>query len=76
LRKNKILNKPVEIKEKVIEKKQEPKIEKKIEKPVVKEESKPVVEVKKSSSPSLKERLQRNINKQAESSSKAKKSLF
>lgn len=76
LRKNKILNKPIEIKEKVVEKKQEPKEEKKIEKPVVKEEPKTVVEVKKSSSGSLKERLQRNINKQAESSSKVKKGLF
>jgi len=76
LRKNKILNKPVEIKEKVIEKKPEPEIKKKIEIPVVKEESKTVVEVKKSSSNTLKERLQRNINKQAESSSKVKKGLF
>jgi len=76
LRKNKILNKPVEIKEKAVEKKQEPKTEKKIEKPVVKEEPKVVIEAKKSSSSTLKERLQRNINKQAESSSKVKKGLF
>lgn len=76
LRKNKILNKSVEIKEKVIEKKQEPKADEKIEKPLVKEEPKTVVEVKKSSSSTLKERLQRNINKQAESSSKVKKGLF
>lgn len=76
LRKNKILNKPVEIKEKVVEKKQEPKAGEKIEKPVVKEEPKIVVEAKKNSSSTLKERLQRNINKQAESSSKVKKGLF
>lgn len=85
LRKNKILNKPVEFEEKP----------KKVEKPVVKieepkKEEKPKIQekqvetkvkepapdVKKMSSSSFKERLQRNINKAAESSSSNKKRLF
>ena len=85
LRKNKILNKPIEFEEKpkkvekpvvkVEEPKKEikPKVE---EKPVETKVKEPAPEIKKMSSSSFKERLQRNINKASEGSSKGKKSLF
>lgn len=85
LRKNKILNKPVEIVEKTeknieepkVEKRiEEPKIESKQEKPIVKEEQKTTPDNNRIQSSSFKERLQRNINKASESSSRVKKSLF
>lgn len=85
LRKNKILNKPIEFEEKpkkvekhvvkVEEPKKEvkPKVE---EKPVETKAKETAPEVKKMSSNSFKERLQRNINKASESASKNKKRLF
>lgn len=85
LRKNKILNKPIEIVEKTEKKVEEPKVEKNIEepkieskqeKPVVKEEQKTTPDNNRIPSSSLKERLQRNINKASESSSRVKKGLF
>lgn len=85
LRKNKILNKPVEIVEKP-KKSEKPvvNIEKSVEvekpkqqKSIVETEAKEVVpEVKKMTSSSFKERLQRNINKAGESVSRVKKGLF
>ena len=54
----------------------EPKIESKPEKPIVKEEQKTTPDNNRIQSSSFKERLQRNINKASESSSRVKKSLF
>lgn len=85
LRKNKILNKPVEFKEKIkpqekqIIKIEKPKIEEKpksSEKPIETKVEEKSPEVKKMSSGSFRERLQRNISKASESSSKDKKRLF
>lgn len=73
LRKNKILNKPIEIKEepKKIEKSVKQEKQKPKEKPIQKEP-----DIKNKPSSSFRERLQKNINKQKENSSKIKKSLF